>query len=381
MVLVELFQQAIVGILVGYLAITNALAEQIEPLFPTERPDAVAVHTTKEITSEEVEKELASLPSEYERGGAIPSILIANTAYQQAAVSGAASTSEMFPGAGKNRTQQVADALLSIYCEYRTDEYLRVTTGTGFFVHEKGIVLTNAHVAQFLLLAEANERIQDAECVLRSGDPAKPRYRAELLYISPLWISENAKLISEERPVGTGERDYALLYAAEAVDQSALPAVFPYLPLDTSLLSRRTTGEEMLIAGYLPESLSKDSTQSVLTPVIASSTVGELYTFGSNYADVIDLSDSPVGAHGASGGPVVQSDGTVIGIIATKGDPETGGSQSLRALTLSYVDRTMIEETSHSLLRNLEGDPAVRGAIFRQALVPTLSKLLLSELE
>jgi S1-C subfamily serine protease len=140
-------------------------------------------------------------------------------------------------------------------------------------------------------------------------------------------------------------------------------------------------GSEVLIAGYLSEDFSDAPGGDVFRPILATSTVGELYTFGSNYADVIDLSASPVGEQGASGGPVVRPDGSVIGLITTKGDAATGEDQSLRAISLSYIDRTITEETGYSLAHALEGDPAYKGGIFRQALVPTLSKLLIFKFE
>jgi len=257
---------------------------------------------------------------------------------------------------------------------------MRTTTGTGFFIHQNGIVLTNAHVAQFLLLEAANEKITDARCILRGGNPAEPLYHAELLYISPAWINEHANLIAETRPRGTGERDYALLYVSESVNDTPLPETFPTLPFDTALLSKRTEGIEMLSAGYPAESLYTEGADALLTPLVASTTVGELYTFGSNYADIFAIAGSSIGEQGSSGGPVVNEEGNVIGLIVTKGNPEAEGQRSLRALSLSYINRTITEETGFTLRENLEGDLSFRGSVFYDALVPFLASLLTSEI-
>jgi hypothetical protein len=85
-----------------------------------------------------------------------------------------------------------------------------------------------------------------------------------------------------------------------------------------------------------------------------------------------------VGAQGSSGGPVVNSDGEVIGMIATRGDDAVDGAGSLRAITLSHVHRTMLEETGFSLAQNLDGDLEYRSQIFAQTLTPFLLSILQS---
>jgi hypothetical protein len=105
-----------------------------------------------------------------------------------------------------------------------------------------------------------------------------------------------------------------------------------------------------------------------------------MYTFGSNYADIFSITESPVGEQGASGGPVVSDTLGAIGMVVTKGDTSTEGPRSLRALTLSYVDRTIREETGYSLIDNASGDMVRRGAVFKEALAPFLSRLLTFEL-
>jgi hypothetical protein len=275
----------------------------------------------------------------------------------------------------------VKDALVNIFCQYKTDDYIRTTTGTGFFINQKGVILTNAHVAQFLLLENSDDVINDVECVIRTGDPAEPKYHAELLYISPTWVFENANLITEESPRGTGERDYALLYVSKRTDDSPLSADFPYISADVALLTRGIAGATVVTAGYPAEALLRNGADAKLAPVMASTTIGSLYTFGSNYADIFSIGESPVGEFGASGGPIITpNDKEVIGLIVTKGDELTEGVNSLRAITISYVDRTITEETGFSLAQNMQGDLALRGNIFKKAMVPFLAGILEEEL-
>lgn len=380
MVVIALLQKVVVGILVGYLSITNTLAGHIESFFAPTPVEEVTMEA-EATPATDILAEVAHTASTL--AGKVPKILLEHAEYQRAAVLASTQDEDMPTSIGDIPLEKaIEDALVNIYCQYKTDEYIRTTTGTGFFINQKGVILTNAHVAQFLLLKETKGVTDDIECVIRGGNPATPKYIAELLYISPTWVFENSEVIVEESPRGTGERDYALLYIAKSTDDSPLPAHFPALPIDVALLSRTTEGLEVFTAGYPAEELMRRGAEAELQPVVAPTNVGTLYTFGSNYADLFSISESPVGEHGASGGPIVNVwNQSAIGLIVTKGDTTTEGEKSLRALTLSYVDRTIQEETGFSLAQNMQGDVAYRGLIFNKAMAPFLSEILMDELQ
>lgn len=271
--------------------------------------------------------------------------------------------------------EQLENALVNIVCTQTGEKTVRTTTGTGFIIHPKGVILTNAHVAQFLLLTDTND--SNVSCVVRSGTQETAQYRADLLYISPLWIFHNAELLHETEPRGTGERDYALLYINGSVNTTPLPARFPYLAINTDELHPIDRGAEIVLAGYPTTPSYTQDPSTPLASVLAESTINLLYTFKSQSADIFSIPETPVGEHGASGGPVLKKDSkNVIGMIVTKGEIEIEGAQSLRALTLSYIDRTIQEETGFSLIQNMAGDLAYREGLFREIMAPLLRDML-----
>ena len=389
MIVLAFLKNIVIAFLIGYLALTNALAERIEILLSTDDGEPAEMQEVYDDTEIEPEAEggpitLQKLSDEYEYGGPIPDILLRNAGSQEASLIGSSSSpKELRPQTSTtslSAEERLRESLVNIYCQYRTGSHVRTTVGTGFFISNTGVILTNAHVAQFLLLENA-EDVESAQCIIRGGNPAEPLYEAELLYIPPTWITKNASLIRDDAPKGTGEGDFALLYVSGPLPSVILPSAFPFVTHDVSYLPHRTKGTTVMLGGYPAEQIYADGPSAVVPSVVATTTITELFTFGSMYADVFSIASSTVGEHGASGGPVLDANGNAIGLIVTKGDEETEGKHSLRAITLSYIDRTITEQTEFSLKDNLLGDLPYRARIFRESLIPVLSKILGSEIK
>lgn len=362
--IMQFLTDILIGILSGYLALTSTLATNIEYILPANetRSGTATEHTAK--------THLSSLTSEYV--AAIPDILIENAAYQQASAIGSVA-------AVSQPTTDIKAALVNIYCTHTTGSQRRINTGTGFFINPKGVVLTNAHVAQFLLLEALNGE-GTTECILRSGDPAEPLYEVDLLYISPAWIQKHAHLITNTQPMGTGERDFALLYVTAGLNNKPMPQYFPYLAIDTTPLTPKLIGKQITAGGYPATGGKMENGVVTLRPQTATTTITDLYTFEKTTADVIEIGESNVGAYGTSGGPIVNSSGKVIGLISTKGSKEAD-TRSLRGISLAYIDRTIIEESTFDIERTLSGRLELRGQLFTSTIATFLSKVLGAELQ
>lgn len=290
--------------------------------------------------------------------------------YQQAA------TIEGIDATSSTPTVSIEDALVNIFCTAHTGKKVRATTGSGVFIDSNGVILTNAHVAQFLLLAGTVEDT-DTTCTIRQGNPAVSKYEASLLYISPTWIEQNAHQLYADKPSGTGERDFALLYVTKSLTDD-MPQSFPALP--PLVLDEAFDPTTVRVAGYPAEMLTERDAHGALIPAIATTSITRLFTFSSGSIDLVGIAPSDVGQQGSSGGPIVSDEGAVVGLIVTRGNPELEGIKSLRALTLPYIDRTLKTETGLDLTHTLSGDIPLRAQTFKDTIAPHLREFLVQHL-
>jgi hypothetical protein len=207
-------------------------------------------------------------------------------------------------------------------------------------------------VAQYFLLAKEKGRVT-GWCSVRTGSPADETYTAEILYLPPVWLNENVTSISESKPKSNGENDFALLYVTGVSNKKVkLPTAFPAMPLD--LLSVIPEGEKVEVMGYPTGKLDFKQVRQKLKSTSASTSVSNVKSFSRGLIDVLTLAPSAAAGYGVSGGPVVSSAGKLIGIAVGKGVAET--DLTLRALTLSYIDRSLVSQTGLNLSSILSSD-------------------------
>lgn len=233
-------------------------------------------------------------------------------------------------------------ALVNIICRVPTGSNLHSISGSGVVIDSKGIILTNAHVAQYFLLAD-----RGASCVIRSGSPASDCYTAALIYISPVWLQTNPNVLTQTEPTGTGEYDFALLaVTSSATTTVILPSSFPYLPLAKN---PPLIGTPVAIASYGAQFLESSQIQSALFPTVVFSSVKDVFTFTSTTIDVLAFGGSAAAQEGSSGGGVANASGKLVGTITTSATQGTVNERSLDAITASYIRAEYASETGKAL--------------------------------
>ncbi|MBI4214752.1 hypothetical protein HY546_02045, partial [archaeon] len=90
----------------------------------------------------------------------------------------------------KDLNETIRKTIVNVYCTTKTSGAFNPASGSGVLIDPRGIILTNAHVAQYYLLKDYRRK-DFITCFIRTGSPARITYRAEPLYISQRWIAAN----------------------------------------------------------------------------------------------------------------------------------------------------------------------------------------------
>lgn len=260
-------------------------------------------------------------------------------------------------------------ALVNILCTPKQGGTFSPISGSGVVIDPRGVILTNAHVAQYVLLSQ-DPRI-NMQCTIRTGAPARPAYTAQMLYIPPEWVREHAKEFGTARPQGTGEHDYALLYVTGSATNTPLPGSFPFLAPDTRA-NVAFQGDQVLVASYPAEFLGGTGTEYGLYAASSVSKIGNMLTFSTDTADVLSLGGVIEAQSGSSGGAVVNAWGRLVGLIVTTSAGSTTSERDLHSLSISYINRDLASQRGTSLDTILAGDPAQDAVNFSANVVPSL---------
>lgn len=270
---------------------------------------------------------------------------------------------------------ETAKALVNILCMQRAAGAVTPITGSGVVIDSRGIVITNAHVAQYFLLKDYPVK-DGLECILRTGSPARAIYTAELLYLPPIWISLHAHDIVNTEPKGTGEHDYAFLRITGRTDPSAsLPGTFPFVPFDINDIELEV-GDDVLAAAYPAGFLSGITIQKDLYTVSSIATIAERFTFVENTVDLISIGGTVVSQGGSSGGAAVSDKNMLVGIIVTSTKADTTAERDLRAITLGHINRSLSQYANTTIDGLLFGDLTLKAKLFNLSTASALTKHL-----
>jgi hypothetical protein len=245
-------------------------------------------------------------------------------------------------------------------------------------IDPRGVILTNAHVAQYVLLSE-NAQI-NLSCTIRTGSPAQGSWTAMVLYMPPVWVAAHYSELNTDKPTGTGEHDYALLLINGSANGTPLPQQFPSLPYDTRD-GIGFAGDQVLVATYPAEFVGGMQTENNLFAASSIATIGQLLTFGQSTVDAISLGGIIEAQGGSSGGAVVNPWGRLIGIVTTTTEAASTADRNLRAITLSYISSDFKAQTGLSLSAFLAGDLASEQADFNTHTAPSLLSQYISKLQ
>jgi hypothetical protein len=276
--------------------------------------------------------------------------------------------------------EEARAATVNVLCTSVRGGLLNPVSGSGVIIDSRGVVLVNAHLAQFFLIKDY--LIADfVSCIIRQGSPAAPRYRARLLYISPSWVHAHYADILTQNPEGTGEDDFALLLLTESAGPSVtFPSTFPHLEV-SYVETPSIVGQSVILTAYPAGFLGGTLIQTSLYLSSAPSMVEDVFTFSSNTVDLLSLGGSVEAQHGSSGGAVVRSDGRLVGLIVTSSDAPLTGDRDLHAITISHVDRVLQQEVGLGLSEFLSHDLSETAENFAHDVAPGLSALLSKTLD
>ena len=267
----------------------------------------------------------------------------------------------------------VRPALVNILCSASTRSAFSGASGTGVIIDPRGIILTNAHVAQYFLLRSHPQA--DIECVVRTGAPAKPAYNAELLFFPEMWLNEHARDIRLEFPTGTGEHDWALLYVTQTIHETKRPGTFPFVTFDTREAIARPENA-VLLAGYPTGFIDSATLTRNLWPVSTTAAIQNVFTFTQSNIDVLSFGGTIVAQSGSSGGAAVNPWGRLVGLLTTSTLRGSTDMRDLRAISLAHINRSALAHTEQSLLDLLqEGNFGERTEAFARERIPALLTL------
>ncbi|MEK7178719.1 MAG: serine protease, partial [Patescibacteria group bacterium] len=246
----------------------------------------------------------------------------------------------------------VRNAVVNIFCISKSGGVFAPISGSGVFIDPRGVIITNAHIAQYLLLRDYDTK-DFIECTVRQGSPAMPLYKAELLYVPPAWVRENAQNIIVDKPMGTGENDFAFLVVTEpAGSAGVLPQTFPFIE-PAPLEERPVAGLGVLIAGYPAGFLGGLDIARSLWLVSSTAAVQQILTFkdAPPYTpDEFSVGGTVIAQQGVSGGAVVNiADGKLLGIFVTSILEGTTDKRDLRALSLFHINEALKRYTGENV--------------------------------
>lgn len=217
-----------------------------------------------------------------------------------------------------------ANAVVQVFCA--NDQ--TVFSASGIIVNERGLVLTNAHVADIV------KKVGEANCQARHGNPADPFAGLIVLYEPDTTLKIAGTQVSQ--------RDFAFLKLTNAT------APFAFAPIELADMPQGTT---LLTLGYPSEFLQSIAASSNSNLVFSTLTVGDIGDIDgdTSTAEAYIFHGGLALQEGSSGTALFTRSGKIAGLFFATTKAATTAERDGFALMTSYIDRIMRLETGKGL--------------------------------
>ena len=203
--------------------------------------------------------------------------------------------------------------------------------GSGFLLHESGVVATNRHVAEALLIKKDGQTLirSDACVVFFIRDPEKPQdeWVRCMLAVPVASIGVPPELMNGpvEAPLFKGMKPDEVIHSGRPdisllkIDFSRVPTELRRVPPVEKVVPRPLrVGEEVAICGF-PQGLHfparyNNGDMIQLTPLLQVGHISGVLPFDGVPVPSEYVLDIPVNG-GSSGSPLFTPDGTIVGIV------------------------------------------------------------------
>jgi hypothetical protein len=269
----------------------------------------------------------------------------------------------------------IEDVVVNIYCTFRRGNKTQTVSGSAVRL-EKDIYLTNAHVAEYIMLENyftekelSSNTLLTPSCTLRELSPAQGGASAEIIFLPTSWVHKNITNLKQINPTGTGEHDYALVREVKNTVNKLKTNVS--LPLAKKEIKKE---EEVFLIGY--PIFDQGSIKNNLRKVSEKVGIEKIFSFGGKKVDTFNTGNTTLAHLGSSGGAVITLEGELAGImVATVNKAETNAKE-IKAIGINYIERNILKESGKTLDSFIK-DTDEQVLSFRDNYLESLSELLL----
>ena len=217
-----------------------------------------------------------------------------------------------------------ASAVIQVFC-MTPEEYF---SASGVIVNDRGLVLTNAHVAEIM------QKVGVQNCQARHGNPANAFASLEVVFSA----DTNAKINDTKVP----QHDFAFLKLVNHREAFHVAD----LTLDMA-----PDGQTVLTLGYPSEFLEGNAAADHANLVFSLLVVDGLTNFDSDHttADGYIFQGGIALQQGSSGTPIFDRSGNVLAIIFATTKASTTADREGVAIMTSAIDRELVKEVGMGL--------------------------------